>query len=103
MSKFVDRKKGPTPESVIGLPEPTLSLVAQYMGQDASADAGAALPADVSRTDPNEPSRVKARDERGTERVEPASEPTPSELVADYGKVGEHVASMLESGAAHGG
>ena len=101
MSKFADRMKGPMQESVTGLPEPTLSLVAQYMGQDPSAEAGQQLPADVEhKGSADDPPGVRPRDESDPQRAEPSTTRGPTELSADYGKVGEHVASMLEAARA---
>ena len=96
MSRFVDRMKTPMQGSVARLPEPTLSLVAQYMGQDPAEEAGRDLPSDVER---EEPPKGQPLDVWDSARVEPHQR-DPRELAADYGKVGEHVASMLESARA---
>lgn len=101
MSKFVDRVKGPMQESVVGLPEPRVSLVAQYMGQEPSADDGHELPADGTRAAATiDPRGVRPADEREPTRVEQPNERTVAEPTQDYTKVGEHVASMLESARA---
>jgi hypothetical protein len=94
MPRFVDRMKGAPQEAGIRLPEPTLSLVAQYMGQDPPEAAGHAPVPHTEEERTAKPPEVEA------EAVEPADEQNPTELMADYGKVGEHVASMLESARA---
>src|SRR5919198_445896 len=90
MPRFVDRMKGAPQEAGIRLPEPTLSLVAQYMGQDPPEAAGHAPVPHTEEERTAKPPEVEA------EAVEPADEQNPTELLADYGKVGGHVASMLE-------
>jgi hypothetical protein len=96
MPRFVDRMKGASEEAGIRLPEPTLSLVAQYMGQDPPEGGGHDAAPGVEQEGSAETPEVEVE----VEAVEPPDEQDPTELAADYGKVGEHVASMLESARA---